>query len=136
MIYTDEMDGIDRWLMTRWMDLRIRKAGADAPFPGDILPRSGLAARDGHGNTLAVATLYLEREIPVAVCGWCAANPLNNRRQSAEAVKTLLAAIPVYARRCGAKYLLTTFGQRSLNRMLDRLGFSNGDVAETKIKVL
>lgn len=136
MIYMDEMDGFDRWLLEAWMEIIARKQGVDSPFPSAMLPKTGLAARDEKGNTLAVATLYLEKSSTIAVCGFCVANPLNGVRQSADAVKLLLAAMPVYAKRCGAEYLMSVFGRKSLNRILDKSGFVPGETAETKFRRL
>lgn len=136
MIYTDEMDGFDRWLLEAWMELIARKHGADGPFPSAMLPKTGLAARDENGNTLAVATLYLEKSSSIAVCGFCVANPLNPFRISADAVKLLLAAMPIYAKRCGAEYLMSVFGKRSINRILDQSGFVPGETAQTKFRRL
>lgn len=135
-MYTDEMNGIDRWLLAAWLDANIRKCGVDEPFPGAILPRTGLAVRDDDGSTVAVAALYLEKSCGIAVCGWCCADPLGAARRNAEAVKLLLACLPVYARRCGAEYLMSVFGRKSLNKVLDKMGFINGEVAETKIRRL
>lgn len=134
MIYTDEMNEDDRMQLAAWMNERIRKSGVNAPFPGAILPRTGLAVRDDDGATVAVAALYLERSSKIAVLGWCVADPQGPARKNADAVKLLLAAMPVYARRCGAEYLMSVFGQRSLNRTLDKMGFVNGEGAETKIR--
>ena len=135
-IAIDEMDGLDRWMLEAWMERIARKHGADGPYPAALLPKTGLAARDEYGNTLAVATLYLERSSAIAVCGFCVSNPLAGRRDTGEAVKLLLAAMPVYARRKGAAMLMTTFGRKSINRLLDRMGFIPGEAAETKFRRL
>ena len=132
MIYTDEMDGIDRWMLEAWMEAIAHKHGVKEPFPAAMLPRTGLAARDENGNTLAVATLYLEKSSSIAVCGFCVANPLAGFRITARAVKLLLAAMPIYARRCGAEYLMSVFGKKSLNRILDQAGFTPGETCQTK----
>ena len=135
-MYTDEMDGIDRWLLAAWLNERIRKQGVKEFFPGAILPKTGMAVRDDEGATVAVAALYLERSSKIAVCGWCCADPCRPARENSDAVKLLLAAMPVYARQQGAEYLMSVFGKRSLNKILDRMGFINGEAAETKIRRL
>lgn len=135
-ILIDEMDGFDRLQLEAWMEQIARKHGVDGPFPSAMLPKTGLAARDENGNTLVVATLYLEKSSAIAVCGFCVANPLNGFRQSADAVKLLLADMPIYAKRCGAEYLMSVFGRKSLNKILDQLGFVPGETAETKFRRL
>ena len=135
-ILIDEMNETDRTVMLKWMDDIARKHGVDSGFPGAMLPVTGLAARDGNGRTLAVATLYLEKSSTIAVCGFCVADPANRFRQSAAAVKLLLSTMPIYAKRCGAEYLMSVFGRRSLNRILDRSGFIPGETAETKFRRL
>ena len=135
-MYTDEMDGIDRWLLAAWLDESIRKNGVTEPFPDAILPKTGMAVRDGDNTTIAVAALYLEKSSKIAVCGWCCADPCGPARRNAEAVKLLFAAMPAYARQQGAEYLMSVFGRRSLNKVLDNMGFINGEVAETKIRRL
>ncbi len=136
MIYTDEMDGIDRWMLEAWMEAIAHKHGVKEPFPSAMLPRTGLAARDENGSTLAVATLYLEKSSAVAVCGFCVADPLNRGAISAAAVKLLIAALPVYAKRRGAEFLMSVFGRKSLNKLLDNAGFVTGETAETKWRKL
>ena len=95
MMYTDEMTGLDRWEMEAWMELIAQKHGVNGPFPSAMLPKTGLAVRDGNNATLAVATLYLEKSSSIAVCGFCVANPLNTRKVSADAVGLLMSAMPV-----------------------------------------
>lgn len=136
MIYTDEMGEADRMLLAAWMNERIRKSGVAEPFPEAIIPRTGLAVRNENDRTLAVCALYLERSSKIAVCGWCVADPAMPRCVTGRAVKLVLSAMPVYAKRCGAEYLMSVFGQRSINLLLDKSGFVNGDQAETKIRRL
>ena len=135
-LYTDEMDGIDRWMLAAWLNESIRRQGVNEFFPGAILPATGMAVRDEQGATVAVAALYLERSSSIAVCGWCCADPCRCARDNAAAVKLLLASLPIYAKRQGAEYLMSVFGKRSLNRVLDSMGFVNGEAAETKIRRL
>jgi hypothetical protein len=40
-----------------------------------------------------------------------------------------MAAMPVYARQKGKKYLLTTFGSKGINKILAGLGFHKGENA-------
>ena len=54
MIYTDEMDGIDRWMLAAWLDASVRRQGVKEPFPGAILPKTGMAVRDDDVATVAV----------------------------------------------------------------------------------
>ena len=143
---TDEMSIEEACKAVEWLSLKIRQKTENntLSFPSDWMPETGLVVFDdlspqSGGLTdrlLAVATLYLEQSSPVAVCGWCLTNPENTARQSQMAVRLLMAAMPIYAKRHGAKYLLTTFGNRGINRILDRIGFINGEVSENKFKVL
>lgn len=120
-----------------WMNLKVRqRSGIEAAaFPVEILPKTGLSCF--HENRLlAVAFLYLEKSSTVAVCGWIAANPGNTPSESNIAVKELMTAMPEYARQQGATYLLTTFGNRGINRIAREAGFLPGDKAEHMIMYL
>ena len=129
----NEITGLDTITAAEWMDLKIRKLGKNEKleFPLALLPRTGLACYR-KGVLKAAAFLYLEKSSSVAVCGWIMANPGNSSASSHKAVQMLLAAMPDYARRHGAKYLLTTFGNRAVNKIADRLGFITGEKAENK----
>ena len=128
-IMIDEMNDRDRETFLRWMDTRIAAAvGGDTPsFPAGWLPKTGLAARDRDGSPVAMTLLYLEKSAPVAVAGWCVSRPRLPAFDAASAVKLLLAALPAYARRLGAQHLMTVYGNRGINTILDRLGFLTGD---------
>ena len=132
-----EMNEDDREKLAGWLSLIARDHGVNAPFPAAVLPWTGLAAVDETGKTLAVAALYLERSSTVAVFGFCVADPeVGMSRQTGEAVKRLIAAMPAYAKANGAEFLMSVFGRRSLNRLLDRSGFVPGETAETKFRRL
>lgn len=120
-----------------WITAKVRRrCGNDGiGFPVEILPKTGLSCF--HDNRLlAVAFLYLEKSSTVAVCGWIAANPGNTPSESNIAVTELLKAMPEYARQQGATYLLTTFGNRGINRIAREAGFLHGDKAEHMIMYL
>lgn len=137
MIGIREMNEYDREKLAGWLSLIAQKHGVNGPFPAAILPWTGLAAVDEAGRTLAVAALYLERSSTVAVFGFCATDPEKSRtRQSGGAVKRLIAAMPAYAKQNGAEILMSVFGRRSLNRLLDKSGFIPGETAETKFRRL
>lgn len=137
-MYTDEMSVEEARLAVQWMTERVRKKSGDGSlnFPSEWIPETGMAAFGDDGRVLAVATLYLERSSPVAVCGWCFANPENRPRESWRAVRLLMSVLPAYARRFGAKFLMTTFGNRGINRILDSRGFVHGENSENKFIVL
>lgn len=128
-IMIDEMNALDRATFLRWMDRRIADAvGGDTPsFPAGWLPKTGLAARDRDGSPVAMTLLYLEKSSPVAVAGWCVSRPCLPAFEAASAVKLLLAALPSYARKLGAQHLMTIYGNRGINAVLDRIGFLAGD---------
>lgn len=114
-----------------WLNMRVRqRSGIEAAtFPVEILPKTGLSCF--HENRLlAVAFLYLEKSSTVAVCGWCVANPANTPSESKLAVTELLKAMPEYARQQGATFLLSTFGNRGINRIARKMGFIPGEKAE------
>ena len=131
--HVQKMSEIDRAMLAKWINRRIRlKSGNwQLTFPDEMLPYTGLACWK-FGRLLAVATCYLEMTSSMAVCGWCGVNPECRLRTSYEAVRRLLAAMPGYAKECGARYLMTTFGNRAINRMLDRMGFTPGETMESK----
>ena len=135
---TDEMTVEDGRQAIEWITQRIRKhtGNETLSFPAEWIPKTGMVVYNGRSRIFAIATLYLEKSSPVAVCGWCIANPENTPRQSQTAVKLLMSVMPTYAKRNGAKFLLTTFGNRGINRILDSLNFINGEVSENKFKVL
>lgn len=118
----------DRDLAVSWITSKMRRVAKndEIAFPPDILPATGLVAKED-GKTLAVCTLYLDKTSAVAVAGFCAANPGNLPHQSFEAVKRILAVMPTYAKECGAKHLLTTFGNRGINKICDFLNYTTGD---------
>ena len=140
MMRVDEMDREDALLAREWLTERIRKrtGRAELEFPEDWLPETGRAVVgrehwEREERLLAVAMLYLEKSSPVAVCGWCIGNPGNVAKESDQAVRLLLGAMPNYARVHGARHLLTMFGRRSVNRICDELGYITGDPeVETK----
>lgn len=129
------MTEADRRCAWLWMNYRVKKfAGKDLPlFPFELLPETGITAVNQQGEALAVAFLYIDKKAPIAVCGWCAANPENTLRTSREAVETVLRKLPEYAKECGAGYLLSTFGNRRINAMLREIGFVYGEQAETML---
>ncbi len=133
-----EMTADERLAAAEWMTAAAvgRSGNPDAVFRAEWLPSDGLAAHDFGGRTVMVAALYLDRTSPTAVCGWCVGNPINAGRTSRRAAEALMRAMPEYAKRRGAAWLMTTFGNRGLNRILDRLGFTTGETAENKFLLL
>lgn len=128
---TDEMTEEDRAQAVKWMSERFKGA-----FPLDWLPPTGISVYD-NGVLRAVAIVYFGLGSSAAVLGWSVTNPGNTARQSYQSVKLALGAAVVYARRMGAGHLLATFGTRSINRILDGMGFLNGDRhTEHKYKLL
>ncbi len=123
----------DRELPLLWLNLRIREASGvpDALFPEALIPQTGLTAwikNDAGREILAGAAFcYFEKTSPVAVAGFLVTYPGNTPQQSADVTASLLAEMPEYARKAGAKHLLTTFGNDGINKILDRIGFVTGD---------
>ena len=147
----DNMTPEDAEQSMQWMDARVRAecgtaSGVDevqgsAParnyvFPRMWIPETGLIVRVEYNNLLAVAFVYFEKTAPIAYCGWLVANPGNTARESYRAIRLLANAIPNYAQQNGAKCLLTCYGNRGINRILDQAGFQNGEDCETKFKLL
>lgn len=119
-------------LARSWLTAEIRRASKNETlyFPETLIPDTGLCVRTGDGRLLAVISLYIDRTRPVGYAGWCVANPANSFRESHTAIGLLLDALPIYAGEQGCEYLFTQFGNRSINRMLDRKGYQFGE--ETK----
>lgn len=136
----DEMTGADAEQSMEWMDARVRaECGEHAEhyvFPRMWVPHTGLVVMDEHHIILAAAFVYFEKSAPIAYCGWLVANPDNTPFESYRAIRLLVNAIPAYARKNGAKCLLTVYGNRGINRILDRAGYQNGENCETKFKLL
>ena len=136
----DEMTGTDAEQSMLWMDARVcAECGEHAEhyhFPRMWIPQTGLVVMDEHHSILAVAFVYFEKTAAIAYCGWLVANPANTPQESYRAIKLLVNAIPTYARKNGAKCLLTVYGNRGLNHILERAGYQNGETCETKFKLL
>ncbi len=121
----------DLRLFCDWYSARIRMR-----LPEEWAPQTGLAVCDQAGTVLALALLYLEKSSPVAVFGWCVADPSLPPLQAGRAVRTALRAMPEYARSKGAVHLVGIFGSPGLNRELGRMGFVDGDRIQEKYKRL
>ena len=136
----DNMTPNDAEKSMQWMDARVRAElgdhAANYSFPRMWIPDTGLVALNGTSDLMAVAFVYFEKTAPIAYCGWLVSNPKNTPMESYRAIRLLVNAIPNYARSRGAKCLLTCYGNRGLNRILDRSGFQNGETCETKFKLL
>ena len=128
-IMIDVMNDRDREDFLDWMNRRIAGASGNRSlaFPAGWIPQTGLAARDRNGHPVAMTILYLEKSSAVAVAGWCVSRPGGPAAATTRAVELLLAALPPYARKLGAEHLLTIYGNRGVNSILDRLGFLPGD---------
>ena len=126
---TDVMTEQDAETAAGWVEETGRRitGNYEFRFPREWIPKTGLSAFDDDGKLLCIAILYLERSSGIAVCGWCMGNPANSLRKNYCAVKLLMAAMPIYARRHGATSLMTAFGNRGINRLLDEMGFITGD---------
>lgn len=124
-----DKDKREAWI---WFNYRLgKKSGRkNCFFPYQLLPNTGLGAVDYNNRLLAVAFLYLEKSSTVAVCGWCIANPANSPHISKQAVELVLSQMPEYAKSYGATHLLSTFGSRSINRILRKNGFMMGEKAD------
>ena len=92
----------------------------------DWLPKTGLACYN-NGVCIAAMAVYFDSSSPVAVAGWCATEPNNSYRLSYEAVCELIKALPKYCQCYNVKHLLTIFGARSINNILDKNGLIAGD---------
>lgn len=119
---TDFMTKQDAETGVRWMRERIKQ-----DFPEDFFPKTGLVVRDGD-RLLCLVVIFLDPSCPVGIAGWCVSNPENTARESHTAIRLLFAAFPVYARQIGVKHLVCVFGNRGINRILDRGGYSQGDM--------
>lgn len=138
MIQIRELNTTDKIFFWEWINYRIRKqtGNCQLEFPYELIPATGLVAYTEEDELLAIALLYLERTSNVAVCGWCVANPGNHCKTSKKAIQKLLAQMPIYAKKFNAKCLLTTFGNRGINKILDETGFFAGEKAENKFLML
>ena len=136
-IRTEEMTSAIAREAIEWQNERNRRiAGITKKLPLDLLPSTGMYAIADDNFHVAAASLYLEKETPVAVCGFLFVNPDAPVRLVRQAVRLILAAMPVYAKKHGAKYLISTFGRPSFNRILDQIGFITAETAENKIMKL
>lgn len=119
---TKELTPMTAQIAVEWLSRRISR-----DFFLNWMPKTGLVVNDDNGHALCVGVLYLDRSSPVGVFGWLISNPDNKARESAEAIRLLIASMPSYAEKQGVKHLLTMFDSRGINRELDRFGFINAD---------
>ena len=110
----------DRQQAVQWMSQRV-----GGTFSRDWFAADGVAVTDG--ELRAVVIVYFEQNAPVAVIGWCMANPDNSPSQSAEAVRLALESAVALAKARNASFMLSYLGNRAMNRMLDDIGFCNAD---------
>lgn len=104
-----------------------RRMGHGLEFPVEWLPETGLTVVGEDGKRLCAVVVYFEKTSPVAYIGWIATNPLNTLEESANAIAFGIQNAADYARKNGARHLLTTTGNRWINRIFDRQGFVSGD---------
>lgn len=120
---TDVMTEQDAETAAGWVEARNGQA-----FPFDCFPKTGISVYELRtGRLLAVVSLCFLTDVPIALLGWCTANPANSPRESAAAIRLGVAAAGIYAQGRGAKYLMSIYGNRGVNRILDRMGFRSGD---------
>ena len=114
-----------------------RRMGNGLEFPVDLLPETGLTVTGEGGKRLCAVVVYFEKTSPVAYIGWIATNPCNTLEESAHSIAFGIREAVDYARRNGARHLLTTTGNRGINRIFDRQGFVSGDrMVEHKYRYL
>ena len=114
-----------------------RRMGNGLEFPVDLLPETGLTVTGEGGKRLCAVVVYFEKTSPVAYIGWIATNPCNTLEESANSIVFGIREAVDYARRNGARHLLTTTGNRGINRIFDRQGFVSGDrMVEHKYRYL
>ncbi|MEI3040032.1 MAG: hypothetical protein V8T90_13310 [Victivallales bacterium] len=114
-----------------------RRMGNGLEFPVDLLPETGLTVTGEGGKRLCAVVVYFEKTSPVAYIGWIATNPCNTLEESANSIAFGIREAVDYARRNGARHLLTTTGNRGINRIFDRQGFVSGDrMVEHKYRYL
>lgn len=118
-----------------WLNDRIKAHGFQEEFPETVLPRTGLVCYED-GILRAVVFIYFEKTSSIAVCGWCIANPKNKPRSSYNAVKALFDAVPEFAKENGATMLLSTFGNRGINKIAKEAGFIVGEKAVNMFKAI
>ena len=134
----DEMSAVDAKEAVCWIDARIqaRSGRPNIVFPRVLIPKTGQVVYGEGGRLYAAAFVYFDKTAELAYCGWLMANPGNTPRESYRAIKLLANAIPTYAKKNGAKILLTCYGNRGLNRIFGNAGYQNGEPCETKFKIL
>ena len=114
-----------------------RRMGNGLEFPVDLLPETGLTVTGEGGKRLCAVVVYFEKTSPVAYIGWIATNPCHTLEESANSIAFGIREAVDYARRNGARHLLTTTGNRGINRIFDRQGFVSGDrMVEHKYRYL
>jgi hypothetical protein len=129
-MHTEKMNSANRKITKQWLTEHIRTESGecDVEFPEDMLPTTGVVVIDDNSTLLAIGVILLNNETGVSMCGWVVANPQIRPQKNYIAMNMLLASLPEYAREFGAKYLMTTFGNRVINRILDGSGyFVQGD---------
>ena len=83
---------------------------------------------------MAAATLLYDPAARMALFGWLMASRKLRGRPLLEAMEAVARKVPDYAECLGARLVLSCFGRRSVNRLLDGLGWLAGDAGvETKV---
>lgn len=108
-------------ILRGWISLR-----TGMEFPIEWIPETGLEVVDD-GKTLCYLVVYFEKTCPVAYIGWIVSNPENTLKESADGIAFGIGAVAGYAKRLGARHLLTTTGNERINEIYTRRGFIGGD---------
>lgn len=120
-----EMTLADRSQALLWFSQKMtRAAGKELALPDDMFPASGISVV-GNGELLCILGVFFDG--PVCLAGWCITNPENSARLSHRAVSEAVDHIEYFASRRKVKHIVTMFGNRGINRILTRKGFTVGD---------
>lgn len=109
-----------------WMQHHYGKA-----FPRDFLPKTGIIAVL-NGIKVCVIPIYLESSSSVAVLGHCIINEKIPGRKVCMAIKECVKTCVSFARKKQRKFVISVFGRRSINKIVDQCGFLTADTIEEK----
>jgi hypothetical protein len=104
--------------------------------PFIILPKCGVVVENDSGTMVAVAWLYMDNSVGVAMMEWTVTNPANTPKQSFAAIHVLVGAIKALALEFDYGVVLTSARQESLVRTYERVGFTKTDEGMTHLVMI
>ena len=124
-----EMTPEDRKTALEWLS----RIGGN-PFPEDFIPDTGVVG--SIGSLACVIPVYFEYSSKVAVLGFCMIDPDLIPKLKHKAAETTMQYAIEYIKSKNRRHIISIFGNRSINRMAERIGMIHTENIEEKYAVL